>query len=72
MVQVSDKKWKEIKHTFDNFIDIDICICNNCKMPYRYGYICENCGADNIIYEENDSVEHFKCDDEKEVNYIYE
>ena len=47
MVKISDDKWEQIKHYFNYLCDDKLLICPNCGMPYKEGYICESCGADN-------------------------
>ena len=55
MVEISNKKWKQIVYIFDNWIDADFYICPECGMPIKDGYICFTCGhdlaEDNIDYE---------------------
>ena len=51
MVKISDDKWEQIKHYFNYLCDDKLLICPNCGMPYKEGYICESCGADNSAQE---------------------
>ena len=64
MVKISDDKWEQIKHYFNYLCDDKLLICPNCGMPYKEGYICESCGADNSEQEIDYGVEEWRFDDE--------
>ena len=64
MVKISDDKWEQIKHYFNYLCDDKLLICPNCGMPYKEGYICESCGADNSAQEIDCITEEWQFDDE--------
>lgn len=63
MIQISEKKWKQIKYIFDYLIpEGTIKICSNCDMPYKNGSVCTYCGCRS---DDDDLNEDFSCEEYK-------
>ena len=60
MKLISDEKYEQIQHYFENICSDHLLICPNCGMPYVEGYLCNNCGSDNSEQEINCELEEWK------------
>lgn len=64
MVHITNEHWKKISFIFEYLINQEsILECPHCKMPYKNGFICENCGSDPSVDDSNE----FIYNDENEV-----
>jgi len=64
MVQITDKKWKQLKCFFNNIYEYRLLVCPNCGMVYKEGHICETCGMDNSENEANNNVKEWTLSDD--------